>query len=62
MLLPQLDEDAAEGLSCAEEVLSATFGRWSALVPLLILNGAGRAVWYGIAARRASALHCGGLL
>ena len=41
-------DDEVEALTCAEEVLSATFGRWSALVPLLILNGAGRAVWYGI--------------
>jgi MFS family permease len=32
-------------LSCVEEVLSAKMGRWSVLLPLLVLNGAGRAVW-----------------
>ncbi len=38
--------EGAMVLTCAERALSVTFGRWDALVPLLILNGAGRAVWY----------------
>lgn len=37
--------DGVTGLTCAEQALSVTFGRWSVLVPLLILNGVGRAVW-----------------
>ncbi len=40
-----LEEVETGALTCVEQALSVTYGRWAVLVPLLILNGVGRGVW-----------------